>query len=85
MSASIQQPQDRPVADEGLSDTDSTASDLLDLTNDEEWQDVEPDVESQPIVGLFSADVYPDVRSMLKESKEKYNFDLRKVIKELGV
>ncbi|KAL2001115.1 hypothetical protein VTN02DRAFT_2220 [Thermoascus thermophilus] len=85
MSAVSQQPPDRPVADEGFSDTDSTASDVLDLTNDEEWQDVEPDVESQPVVGLFSADVYPDVRSMLKESKEKYNFDLRKVIKELDL
>lgn len=79
------QPPDRSIADEALSDTDSTTSDPLDLTNDEGWEDVEPDDESQPVVGLFSADIYPDVRSMLKESKEKYNFDLRKVVKELGV
>ena len=66
------------------SDTES-GSDSLDPAHDEGWEDIEPEDDSQPVVGLFSADVYPDVRSMLKESRERYNFDLVKVQKTLGV
>jgi protein arginine N-methyltransferase 3 len=72
------------AVDDMHSDSDS-ASDILDLANDEGWEDIEPENDSQPVVGLFSADVYPDVRSMLKESRERYNFDLVKVQKTLGV
>lgn len=77
--------RDLPETDDNFSDSGSSTSDELDITKDEGWEDVEPDDDSQPIVGLFSADVYPDVRSMLKETKEKYNFDLRRIQKELGV
>lgn len=84
MSTSL---QDAPrVAEDSYSDSDS-ASDSLDIinNNDEGWEDVEPEEESQPVVGLFSADVYPDVRAMLKHTKERYNFDLVKVQRDLGV
>lgn len=77
--------RDLPEADDKFSDSSSSNSDDLDITKDEGWEDVEPDNDSQPIVGLFSSDVYPDVQSMLKDSKEKYNFDLRRIQKELGV
>lgn len=65
------------------SDTSDTSS-----TNDggdDGWEDVEPEDESQSIIGLFSDDIYPDVRSLLKDTKERYSFDLAKVQKDLGV
>ncbi|KAL1978700.1 hypothetical protein VTN31DRAFT_1559 [Thermomyces dupontii] len=63
------------------SDTSDTSS-----TNDggdDGWEDVEPEDESQSIIGLFSDDIYPDVRSLLKDTKERYSFDLAKVQKDL--
>ncbi|CRG92620.1 protein arginine N-methyltransferase 3 [Talaromyces islandicus] len=71
-------------AADSYSDSDS-ASDILNPANDEGWEDVEPEDDSQPVVGLFSADVYPDVRVMLRETKERYNFDLVKVQKEFDL
>jgi type I protein arginine methyltransferase len=84
MSASLQDAH-RDAGD-SYSDSDS-ASDSLNIVNgnDEGWEDVEPEEEGQPVVGLFSADVYPDVRAMLKDTKERYNFDLVKVQRDLGV
>ncbi|KAL4782416.1 S-adenosyl-L-methionine-dependent methyltransferase [Aspergillus varians] len=80
MSASI--PSERPLNDVNR---DSVTSDDSDATDEEGWQDLEPDDEAQPVVDLFSDKIYPDVRSMLKESKEKHNFDLRKIKKELDL
>lgn len=80
MSVSI--PSDRPPKDD---DSCSTHSEDSDISNEEGWEDVEPDDETQPVVGLFSEKVYPDVLSMLQETKDKHNFDLRRIQKELGV
>lgn len=66
-------------------DRDSVTSDDSDATDEEGWEDLEPDDETQPVIGLFSDKVYPDVRSMLKESKDKNGFDMRKIQKDLGV
>lgn len=71
--------------DDFQDDSRSTISKDSDVSNEEGWEDVEPEDDSQAIVGLFSGKIYPDVRSMLKESKEKHNFDLWKIQKELGV
>ncbi|KAL4921888.1 S-adenosyl-L-methionine-dependent methyltransferase [Aspergillus aurantiobrunneus] len=79
MSASL---PERPLKDV---DRDSVSSDDSDATDEEGWDDLEPDDETQPVVGLFSDKVFPDVRSMLKESKDKHNFDLRKIQKELDL
>ncbi|KAL4748600.1 hypothetical protein BDW72DRAFT_151407 [Aspergillus terricola var. indicus] len=73
---------ERPLED---IDRDSLTSEDSDVTDEEGWEDVEPDDETQPVVGLFSDKVYPDVRSMLKESKDKHDFDLRKLRKELDL
>ena len=74
--------QEHPPYD---TDTDSTTSDLLELSKDEGWEDVEPEDESEPVVSLFSEKVFPDVRSMINDCKENFHFDLVKVQKELGV
>ncbi|KAK2768181.1 hypothetical protein FQN54_000033 [Arachnomyces sp. PD_36] len=68
------------------SDGESSTSDPLDLADDEGWEDVAPEEEeSQPIVSLFSQEIFPDVRSMLKECKEKFNFDFVEVQRELDL
>ncbi|KAA8646370.1 hypothetical protein EYZ11_012019 [Aspergillus tanneri] len=66
-------------------DTRSTASEDSELSNEEGWEDVEQDDDTQPVIGLFSEKVYPDVNSMLQESKEKHDFDLRRTQKKLGL
>ncbi|KAK2747647.1 hypothetical protein FQN55_004816 [Onygenales sp. PD_40] len=78
----------RPVPEDLHSDSDSasTASDPLDLAQDEGWEDVEPEEEeSQPVVSLFSDKTFPDARSMLSDCKENFNFDLLRVQKELDL
>lgn len=76
------QTSERPPKDE---DARSTASsEDSDVSNEEGWEDVEPDDESQPIVGLFSDKVYSDVNAMLQEAKDKHDFDLRRIQKEFG-
>jgi len=75
---------ERPPKDEDTRST--TSAEDSDVTDEEGWEDLEPDQEeSQPIVGLFSDKIYPDVNAMLQESKDKHDFDLRKIQKEFGV
>ncbi|KAL4897222.1 S-adenosyl-L-methionine-dependent methyltransferase [Aspergillus ambiguus] len=66
-------------------DVHSTASEDSDVSNEEGWEDVEPDDDTQPVVGLFSDKLYPDVNAMLQESRDKYGFDLRRTKKELDL
>ncbi|KAL3482312.1 S-adenosyl-L-methionine-dependent methyltransferase [Aspergillus californicus] len=80
MSAPIS--SERPLKDV---ERDSITSEDSDSTDEEGWEDVEPEDESQPVVGLFSDKVYPNTQSMLKESKDKHNFDLRRTQKELDL
>lgn len=72
-----------PLVNERSADLVSL-SDESNSSDEEGWEDVEPDDESQPVVGLFSEQVFPDVRSMLQECKDKHNFDLLKLQKDLG-
>lgn len=74
---------DRPQKGEDH-DSRSIASDS-ELSNEEGWEDVEQEDDAQPVVDLFSERVYPDARSMLKDCKDKHNFDLRGIQKEFGV
>ena len=69
------------------SDSDSSGSEYepLDVTKDDGWEDVEPEEESELIVGLFSDQTFPDVQSMLSDCKEKQGFDFVRVQKDLGV
>ncbi|KAJ5749015.1 uncharacterized protein N7511_010711 [Penicillium nucicola] len=66
-------------------DIPDSVSDSSDTSDEEGWEDVEPDEESNPVVGLFSEQIFSDARSMLKECKEKYNFDLLKIQKDLDL
>ncbi|KAF7714577.1 Ribosomal protein arginine N-methytransferase [Penicillium ucsense] len=81
--ASSMQSTDLPVRD--LPADVRSVSDDSDSSNEEGWEDVEPEDESQPVVGLFSNTIFPDLRAMLKECKEKNGFDLVKIQKDLGL
>lgn len=78
-SSATQPPVDNVPADA------RSVSDDSDSGNEEGWEDVEPEDDSQPVVGLFTEQVFPDVRSMLQECKEKHSFDLLKIQKDLGM
>lgn len=59
--------------------TDSEASDILDLQDDEGWEDAEPEEEQLRVVSLFDAEIFPNILSMLEYCKAKYNFDFLKI------
>jgi len=73
------------VKEDRLSDSDSEASDILDLKDDEGWEDAEPDVEQNQIVSLFDGTVFTDVLPMLNYCKDKYNFDFLSIRDKLAL
>lgn len=70
-------------------DIDSSSSsdyeDRIDLADDPQWKDIEPDEERISVLSLFDEARFPDVQSMLKYCKKEYNFDLVKIVKNFGV
>jgi len=63
----------------------SKTSDLLDFQDDEGWEDAEPEDEDQEVKGLFSTEIFPNIRVMLQDCKDKHGFDFVRTTKELGV
>ncbi|RDW66146.1 putative histone-arginine methyltransferase CARM1 [Coleophoma cylindrospora] len=63
----------------------SEASDILDLKDDEGWEDAEPDEESLQFVSLFDSEVFTDITSMLEHCKVKHNFDFLAVRQKLNL
>lgn len=82
MSASVEDVHH--VGEDGASESESELDSLNNIEHDEGWEDIEPDDENQPVVGLFTSEVYPNVRAMLNDTKTRYGFDLVKVQKTLG-
>lgn len=70
-----------------LSPTSSVSdqSDELNLDDDEEWRDAEPDEEIVHFVSLFGEETFDSIHSMLKHCKTVHNFDLVKLRDDLGV
>lgn len=62
----------------------SEASDVLDLKDDEGWEDAEPDVETESFISLLDDEVFADITSMLNHCKTKYNFDFLELNKRLA-
>lgn len=69
MASSSTKP-DRLVQDRPLSDSESD-----DSRDEEGWNDVEEDEETQEVISLLDDRVFPDVISMLAYCKDKHNFD----------
>jgi hypothetical protein len=66
-----------PDVEMASSQSDSSdASDILDMRDDEGWDDVEPEEEElQNIISLLDDELFHDIKSMLEHCKVKYNFD----------
>ena len=58
----------------------SEASDILDLRDDEGWEDAEPEEEEeQNFISLLDDEVFHDINSMLEHCKVKHNFDFLEI------
>lgn len=63
----------------------SEASDLLDMKDEEGWEDAEPDNEVTQFISLLDDEVFPDIMSMLDHCKAKYHFDFLEIRQNLGL
>lgn len=63
----------------------SENSDILDLKDDEGWEDAEPDVEENKFISLLDGEVFADIHSMLKHCKEKSDFDFLEIRQRLAL
>jgi protein arginine N-methyltransferase 3 len=62
----------------------SEASDMLDLNDEEGWEDAEPDVESETFISLLDDEIFTDIVSMLNHCRDKYNFDFLEIKERLA-
>ncbi len=67
------------------SSSDSRASDFMNISEDDGWEDAEAEEEDQEAKGLFTDEIFPNTLAMLEDCKAKHGFDLVKTTKELGV
>ncbi|KAG9239113.1 putative ribosomal protein arginine N-methytransferase rmt3 [Amylocarpus encephaloides] len=63
----------------------SEASDILNLKDDEGWEDAEPDEEETQFISLMDDEVFTDIMQMLKHCKEKHSFDFLEIRQRLGL
>lgn len=74
MTASAAEPEQMPA-----SSNSSQVADILNLTDDEGWEDAEPEEERTRIVSLLDNEVFPDVGSMLAHCKKRHSFDFLQI------
>lgn len=67
------------------SSSGSSEGDILDLKDDEGWEDAEQDEERDTFISLLDDEVFTDIMQMLNHCKEKYNFDFLELRQRLGV
>lgn len=76
-----------PVVENAVADVEdvssrsgsSEASDILDMRDDEGWNDIEPDEEEQTFISLLDDEVFHNLNAMLEHCKAKYNFDFLEI------
>lgn len=61
------------------SDSESSSSDVLDLKNEEGWEDMEDDTEAITVVSLFDDRTFTSAKEMLQHCKDKHGFDIWKI------
>lgn len=72
-------------ADQEAAPSDSSEeADILDLKDDEGWEDQEPDVEKIEVFCLGCSRTFADVQSMLPHCRDIHNIDIVKVQKTLS-
>ena len=62
----------------------SEEADILDLKDDEGWEDKEPDVEKIEVFCLGCPQTFPDVQSMLPHCRDTHKIDIVEVQKTLS-
>jgi len=62
----------------------SEDGDILDLADDEGWEDLEPDIETVKVRCLLCTMVFGGILSVLEHSKTDHGLDLVKIQKTLG-
>ena len=67
------------------SSSGSSEGDILDLKNDEGWEDAELEEESDTFISLLDDEVFTDIMQMLKHCKEKHDFDFLELRQRLGL
>ena len=63
----------------------SENSDILDIKDDEGWEDAEPDEEETRFISLLDDEVFMDIHAMLNHCKQKYNFDFLEIRQRLAL
>lgn len=69
---------------EGEPSDSSEEADILDLKDDEGWEDQEPDVENIEVYCLGCSQTFSDAQSMLPHCRDTHNIDIVKVQKTLS-
>ncbi|PMD35502.1 putative ribosomal protein arginine N-methytransferase rmt3 [Hyaloscypha variabilis F] len=63
----------------------SENSDILDMKDEEGWEDAEPDEEETQFISLLDDEVFMDIHAMLNHCKQKYNFDFLEIRQRLAL
>ena len=66
------------------STSDSSGS-KVDYKNEDDWADVEEDVETSTFVSLFDDKTFTDLNELLRYCQATYDFDFWKIRKRFGV
>ncbi len=75
----------REAARSAPSSGSSENSDILDMKNEDGWEDAEPDEEETPFISLLDDEVFMDIYAMLNHCKQMYNFDFREIRQRLAL
>jgi protein arginine N-methyltransferase 3 len=63
----------------------SENSDILDMKDEEGWEDAEPDEEETQFISLLDDEVFMDIHAMLNHCKQKYNLDFLEIRQRLAL
>lgn len=63
----------------------SSEADILDLKDDEGWEDAEPEEEDTQFISLMDDEVFSDINQMLTHCKEKHNLDFLDIRQKLAL
>jgi hypothetical protein len=68
-----------------LDSSNSSTSGPVDYRNEDDWADIEKDVEIATFMSLFDDRIFTDLNELLRYCQATYDFNFWKVRKTLGV
>lgn len=78
---------DPAVEEDDISSPSSSSSESnapLDLSADQEWQDVEPDEEAVQVLSFFDDVVFGSVAEMLRYTQTEHGLDVLDIVRRFG-